>query len=123
MGSRSEETDATRAATLAAAVTASAVQQAEILGGVDGKPPTIDVLFDLTKAFPPAEEVTVNVSKVYITPTNMTVDAETGGYTEAAAVEASIKKLPRFAEATKGEDTRKRDKVQFSISIPLGEEG
>ncbi|MCO4747859.1 MAG: pilus assembly protein PilM [Proteobacteria bacterium] len=118
----SQITDATRASALASALTADAIQRARVLGTADGTPPTVDLLHSITKAFPPAKDLTVDVSELYITPTTVTLDAQTAGYTEAAAVEAAIKKAPRFADASKGEDKRVRDKVVFTVTIPLEEE-
>ncbi|TNE85443.1 MAG: hypothetical protein EP330_25505 [Deltaproteobacteria bacterium] len=119
----SQITDSTRAVALAAAVTEDAAQRARVLGSVDGKPPTIDLLHGITNAFPKPDEVTVDVSELYITPSTVTLDAEVDGYTEAAAVEAALKSDKRFAEASKGEDKRKREKVLFTITIPLSDDG
>lgn len=114
-------TDSTRAVALAASITADASQRAQVFGNADGTPPTVDLLHAITNAFPKPDETTVDVSELYITKTTVTLDAEVDGYTEAAAVEAALKATPRFAEASKGEDKRKREKVQFTITIPLGD--
>lgn len=115
-------TDATRAVALAAGLTADVAERARVLGTADGKPPTIDLLHGITGAFPPPGELTVDVSELYITPTTVTLDAEVEGYTEAAAVEAALKKSESFSQASKGEDKRKRDKVLFTVTIPLDSE-
>jgi hypothetical protein len=87
----------------------------------DGVPPTIDNLYKLTKAFPPPNEVTVAVSELTITPAAIRFSAETDGYASASAVEDSIRREPAFAQASKSGDKKVRERVQFNVTIPLGE--
>jgi hypothetical protein len=82
-------------------------------------PPTVDVLHALTLAFPPHPEVTVDVSELTITPESVSFTAETDGYASAAAVEEALQASPRFSQATKGNERKSRDKVSFTMSVPL----
>jgi hypothetical protein len=95
----------------------------------------VQALLDVTNAFPPngTEEgqAVVDVNELSITPESISFTAETDGYAGAATVEEALQRNPRFQGAAKGNEKKARDKVSFSISIPLdgaaapppGEEG
>jgi len=104
--------------------TRDAVARSEVLADTTGVPPTIDMVYQLTKAFPPPSEVTVEVSELTVTPATISFSAETDGYASAARVEESLQSQPLFKDAAKGNDRKVRDKVSFTVTIPLtGEEG
>lgn len=113
----------TKAEALMAGFTQDAVQRAEVLGdGGPGVPPTIDVLYHLTQALPPASEVDVELSDLTVSPTEITFNAETAGYKESAAIEDQLQKNPRFKGATKGQEQKlATGRVRFPMSIPLGD--
>ncbi len=93
--------------------------RAEILDRTDNTPPTVEKLKALTEAFPPPEQTRVEVSQLTITPENISFDAETDGYASSSAVEESVKKVPRFDQAAKGNEKKNREKVTFTMTIPL----
>lgn len=127
--------DGTTAQAIAKEKVTEALARAEALDRSSGTPPTVQALHDLTKAFPPngTEEgqAVVDVNELSITPETISFTAETDGYAGAATVEETLQRNPRFQGAAKGNEKKTRDKVSFSISIPLdgaaaapaGEEG
>ena len=44
---------------------------------------------------------------------------ETGGFEDAAKIESSLKANARFKQAQKGDEKKRREKVRFTITIPL----
>jgi Tfp pilus assembly PilM family ATPase len=95
--------------------------RAEKLAGNTAVPPTIDVLYRLTQAFPPHPDVVVNVSDLTISPSAVTFVAETDGFEQSARVEQVLQANADFASATKSNERRTRDKVEFTMTIPRGE--
>jgi hypothetical protein len=110
--------------------TQDAVQRASVLGsGTGSVPPTIDALYQLTKAFPPHSEVVVELSDLTITPEvegkggSITFNAETDQFASSAKVEEKLKANPRFAAATKGQEVKTATgRIRFPMTIPLGEQ-
>ena len=90
--------------------------------GIQPRPPTVDRLLQLTKAFPAPKAVTVDVSNMTITPGLVTFDAETDGYASSAKVEASLKKNECFGETTIQDKGKTRNKVKFAVTIPIPED-
>jgi general secretion pathway protein L len=97
--------------------------RAQVLGSSSGVPPTVALLADLTKAFPPPDKITVDVTELTITPTAVTFTAETDSYASADAVEASLQASERFKSAAKGQERQSRERVSFPVTIPLGDGG
>jgi hypothetical protein len=83
-------------------------------------PPTVDALAQISEAFPPKGQGAVDVTEITITPENISFNAEADGYTSAAAVEESLRRVEAFKQAAKGNEKKNRDKVNFTINIPLG---
>lgn len=118
-----------KAEAVMAQFTQDAVQRADVLGtGKGSVPPTIDALYQLTKAFPPHAEVVVELSDLTITPEeggkggSITFNAETDGFGSSATVEEKLKANPRFKSATKGQEQKLANgRIRFPITIPLGE--
>ena len=105
-----------------AGITEDAAQLASVVGEGKGVPPTIDALYSLTQAFPPHPEVTVELSELVITRSTISFTAETSNFDSSARIESQLKANPRFANATKGQETKKSTgQVKFPITIPLGE--
>ena len=115
-------TDAEMARELMSLEMQEAIQRAQgLTQQLGGVPPTVDLLYEVHQAFPPAEEVEVTVSEFTITSTMVTFNAETDGYASSSAVEESLKKHPLFASASKGTETRlSNGRVKFPITIALG---
>jgi len=101
--------------------TTEAIARANLLAAKDAPPPTLTTLSELTKAFPPADRVTVDVSELTISPANINLSAETDGYASAASVEEALQQTDRFKSAIKGNEKKKRDRVTFTVTIPLEE--
>ena len=96
------------------------VSRAEVLGAPTGLPPTLDLLYELTAAFPDPEEVEVTVKDLTITKETVSFNAETMGFSGSAAVEEKLKANPRFAAAEKGQETKQSNGVvKFPITIDL----
>jgi Tfp pilus assembly PilM family ATPase len=118
-----------KAEAVMAQFTQDAVQRSEVLGSGKGSvPPTIDALYQLTKAFPPHAEVVVELSDLTITPPeggqggSITFNAETDGFGSSATVEEKLKANPRFKSATKGQEQKLANgRIRFPVTIPLGE--
>jgi len=113
--------DSTAAMAIMSEKTQDVTARADVLGEATRVPPTIDELRALTKAFPPPNQVRVEVSDLTITPATISFSAETDSYASAAAVEESLQKTPRFSKAAKSGDRKIRDRVTFDVSIPLGD--
>lgn len=123
--------DTSSATQLMREFTTDAVQRAALLGdGAGGVPPTVDALARLTEAFPEHPTVTVTVDQLTMTPASIQFTAETDGYAASAEVEKALQQSEDFSTATKGDETKKGNRVDFPITIPLdgtkksnGEEG
>jgi Tfp pilus assembly PilM family ATPase len=101
--------------------TTEALARASLLTDKDAPPPTLTTLSELTKAFPAADRVTVDVSDLTISATHINLTAETDGYASAASVEEALQQTSRFKSAVKGNEKKKRDRVSFTVTIPLQE--
>lgn len=104
------------------------VARVGVLGAPSGVPPTLDVLFELTAAFPDPNEVDVTVKDLTITRETVSFNAETMGFSGSAAVEEKLRAHPRFSATEKGQETKQSNGiVKFPITIDLtdaaGEEG
>jgi len=98
------------------------VQRASALGDAGGVPPTIQLVYDLTAAFPDPDEVKVEVQDLTVSREAVSFNAETQGYAGSAAVEEKLKATPRFANAVKGTETKQSNgQVRFPITIELGD--
>lgn len=96
----------------------------EALGSIlSDEPPTWGLLAEISRRVPAGEEATLDVTELSISPTNIVLKAETDGYEQAAKIEAALQRSDRFRQASKGDEQKKRDKVRFTITIPLDDEG
>ncbi len=103
--------------------TLSTSQQVEILQGViRGEPPALTLLRDISNAMPAPEDATIDVKELVLSENAVTIEASTDGYEAAAKIEASLQDQVKFQAAAKGDEKKRGDKVQFTISIPLGVE-
>jgi predicted RNA-binding protein associated with RNAse of E/G family len=61
----------------------------------------------------------LDVDELTIADGLITLKGETGGYEEAARIEAAMQKVPGFEQAKRGDEQKKKDKVRFTLTIPL----
>jgi len=115
-------TDGATAVALMKESTQDAVLRSSMLGdGSRGVPPTIDLLAQLTQAFPPNESTKVEVSGLTMTSTMIKFEAETDGFASSAKVEQSLQANEIFSKATKGDEKKlPNGRIRFPITIPLG---
>ncbi len=100
--------------------TADMVSRAEMLGSSTTVPPTLDLVYELTAAFPDPSEVDVTVKDLSITKETLTFNAETMGFSGSAAVEEKLRAHPRFSAVEKGQETKQSNGiVKFPITIDL----
>ncbi len=96
-------------------------ERVALLGAaIRGQPPTLTLLKSLSEGMPPPSEATIDIKELTLSETAVNLKAETAGYEEAARIEASLQNVQRFKTANKGDEKKMGDKVQFSLSIPLG---
>jgi hypothetical protein len=101
--------------------TLSTSQKVQALkASIRGEPPSLTLLKEISVAMPAPEDATIDVRELTLAETVVTISAETDGYEAAARIEASLQDSARFQHATKGDEKKRGDKVQFEISIPLG---
>ncbi|MFH1469708.1 MAG: type II secretion system protein GspL [Pseudomonadota bacterium] len=103
--------------------TLGTAQRVEALkASLRGEPPSLTLLKELSQAMPPATEAAIDVRELVLSETAISIKADTDGYEQASNIEASLQARPRFKGATKGDEKKRGEKVQFTISIPLGDE-
>jgi general secretion pathway protein L len=103
--------------------TLGTAQKVEALkASLRGEPPSLTLLKELSEAMPAAGEAVIDVRELTLSETAISIKADTDGYEQAAKIEASLQAIPRFKGATKGDEKKRGEKVQFTISIPLGDE-
>lgn len=101
-----------------------ATMQVDALGSIlSAEPPTWGLLAEISRRVPSGDEATIDVTELSISPTNIVLKAETDGYEQAAKIETALKRSDRFKQARKGDEQKKRDKIRFTITIPLDDEG
>ena len=61
----------------------------------------------------------LDVTELSITSGTISMKVETGGFEDAAKIESSLKANARFKQAQKGDEKKRREKVRFTITIPL----
>jgi Tfp pilus assembly PilM family ATPase len=88
---------------------------------VDGSPPVVSTLSQLSNALPEPSTARIDVRELNLSRQNISFKAETDGYDAAANIEASLAANQRFKRAKKGDEKKTRNGIQFTMSIPLGE--
>ncbi len=113
--------DPTMAVAIMQEGTLSTAQKVQALqASIRGEPPSLTLLKEISEAMPSPDDATVDVRELILSESVVTIKAETDGYEAAAKIEASLQRASRFQHATKGDEKKRGDKVQFDISIPLG---
>ena len=88
-------------------------------GAMQGEPPMLVLLKEISQAFPPPKDVRVEVREMTLTPTSVRMKAETTGYEAAASIEQSLQRRARFKDTVKGDEKKLGDGISFSLTIPL----
>jgi general secretion pathway protein L len=109
-------------------ITASEVMRVDTLeGAMQGEPPTLALLRELSQAMPAPKDVRIEVREMTVTPASVQMQAQTTGYEAAATIEQSLQRNARFKAARKGDEKKVGDGIRFTVTIPLdgseGEEG
>ncbi len=91
-------------------------EQVAFLGDATDAPPTVDLLYRLTKAFPPHPEVTVTVDSLDVTPEQIRIEGSTEGYAQVDRIGASLEASGRFGAVQAEGGNRSRDgRLGFSV--------
>jgi general secretion pathway protein L len=94
-------------------------EKSAMLGDGSVEPPTLAVLLEVTEALPKPEDTTVDVSQMTVTESNITFTMVVDGYQARDSVVTSLQANERFAAAESSNCSKRRDKVQCSVTIPL----
>ncbi len=112
--------DASMALAIMQERTMATTAQVDALGSIlSEEPPVTAALRDISDGMPTHQDAPLDVSELSISPTSISMKVETNGYEEAAKIETALKRKPKFAEARKGDESKRSDKVRFTITIPL----
>ncbi|MEC8191225.1 MAG: type II secretion system protein GspL [Myxococcota bacterium] len=103
--------------------TLEATQLIDLLGPIVGdSPPIVATLNQLSASLPDHKTARIDVRELTVSDKSISLKAETDGYDAAANIEQSLSANQRFRRAKKGDEKKTRNGVQFTVSIPLGEE-
>lgn len=86
---------------------------------VAGEPQTLSLLKELSEALPAPGDARVEVTNLTISESSIVMKAKTTGYEAASTIEQAIQSKERFKEATRGDETKQRNGLTFSITIPM----
>lgn len=103
--------------------TIATTERIDLLGSIVGDaPPTVSTLNQISAALPAPATARIDVRELTVSQQSINLKAETDGYDAAANIEESLSANERFKRAKKGDEKKTRNGVQFTISIPLGDE-
>ena len=86
---------------------------------VAGEPQILGLLKELSEALPAPGDARVEVTNLTISETSVVMKAKTTGYEAASTIEQAIQSKERFKDATRGDETKQRNGLTFSITIPM----
>ena len=88
------------------------------------EPPVLGLLKAISENLPKHSDARIDVSDLNITDNAIIMKATTDGFEDAAEMEASLQKFPKFKGAKKSneEKGRRNQGIQFTITIPLEQE-
>jgi Tfp pilus assembly PilM family ATPase len=100
--------------------TAETTAQVDALGSViSDEPPVLGTLKEISQGMPSHSTAVLDVTELSISSGTISMKVETGGFEDAAKIESSLKGNARFKQAQKGDEKKRREKVRFTITIPL----
>jgi cell division ATPase FtsA len=103
--------------------TVEATERIDLLGPIVGaSPPTVATLSQLSTALPDHKTARIDVRELVVSDKSISLKAETDGYDAAANIEQSLAANERFKRAKKGDEKKTRNGIQFTVSIPLGDD-
>ncbi|MEZ4322769.1 MAG: type II secretion system protein GspL [Myxococcota bacterium] len=111
----------TKAVAIMTEFTQDTVRRSEALPPANpGAPRTIDRLYQLLAAFPPHEEVPIELTSLDVLPELIVFEGETDGFAQSAKIEESLQSSAKFKGANKDSENRTtQGKVKFKFSVPL----
>jgi Tfp pilus assembly PilM family ATPase len=89
---------------------------------VNGIPPLVSTLSQLSTALPDPTTAKIDVSELTVTAQSINIKATTTGYDGAANIESALAANERFKRARKGNEKKTSLGVSFTLTIPLGPE-
>lgn len=114
------EGNATTAMAIMQEKTSATTAQVDALGSViRDDPPVLGTLREISQGMPAHSAAVLDVTELSISSGTISMKVETGGFEDAAKIESSLKARPRFKQAQKGDEKKRREKVRFTITIPL----
>lgn len=121
-GEVSEELPSGEVVSLLADLVVEAQTEAEFLGSTDEAPPTVELLYQLTKNFPPHPDVKVQVDLVDISPRAVRVEGTTESFAQVDRIGESLTASRAFAsvEASPG---NKDGSGRLAFTVDLAREG
>jgi type IV pilus assembly protein PilM len=100
--------------------TSETTAQVDALGSViSDEPPVLGTMREISQGMPDHSDAVLDVTELSISSGTISMKVETGGFEDAAKIESSLKAQPRFKQAQKGDEKKRREKVRFTITIPL----
>ena len=100
--------------------TTETAAQVDALGSViSDEPPVLGTMREISQGMPDHSAAVLDVTELSISSGTISMKVETGGFEDAAKIESALKAKPRFKQAQKGDEKKRRDKVRFTITIPL----
>ncbi|MCB9680366.1 MAG: rod shape-determining protein [Alphaproteobacteria bacterium] len=115
-----------------------AQQEAEFLGDVGAAPPTVDMLYTLSRAFPPHPDVIVDLNELEINPASIRIQGITENFAEVDQIGQSLEDAGVFGGVVATpKDRDSKGRLNFTVDIdreasgdevgdtdePTGEEG
>jgi hypothetical protein len=112
------EMDSTTMVSTMAEMVGEAQEQVDFLGDGSDIPETVDLLYRITRAFPPHPTVTVNVDKFEVNPGSIRIEGLTEGFTQVEAIVNSLRDRGQFEHVTHTTGkVNAKNKLDFVVNI------
>ncbi len=124
MGSVPEGQDPSSVLNLVVATVEAAREEADLLGSDDSNPETMEVLYQISNAFPPHPDVIVDIDELDILPTTISMNGKTDGFAQLDSINSKLQESGLFYEVVSTPGSKDRnDKLEFDINIARTVEG
>ncbi len=97
----------------------TASRQAAIEAILPDEPPILSLMEAISVNVPASTDARIDVQELQISDATISIKAETDGFEDAAKIEASLQRYPRFKDARKGDEKKVKEVVRFTVTIPL----